>query len=88
MTTENFDNWMDTFVSEKEINLYGTFEYNYKGTWHYMTVGVVVDSTKVASTEEQRIIKDTLVKIDFINGNVYNYLQHLGLCLVKVREGN
>ena len=77
--------WLNTFVEEKEIDMERTFEYEIDGVWHYMPVGVIVENMHCAPRTEKDSIKRTIVKLDFLNRNIYDYLEFLGLCLIKQR---
>ena len=73
-----FTKWLDTFISEKEIDLNKTFEKIGPETgWNLIPVGVVIEHMKIAHPSEQAAIKNVLVKIDFMNGDVYHFLDHL-----------
>jgi len=86
-TETEFTRWLDTFLEEKELPLGGSFEYTVNGTWHYLPHEVLIDAIKKATPKEQEQIKKTIVKIDFCNGNVMDYLRFLGEVLVKTYGG-
>jgi len=44
---------------------------------NHMTVGNVVNAIKMTTSNEQAAIKNTLVKIDFINSSVIDYIKYL-----------
>lgn len=82
-TDKKFSEWLDTFISEKGIDLEETFTFEDDNTgFNVMPYGVVIEAAHGASLEEQNIIKATLVKIDFIDGDVRHYLRHLGQSMV------
>ena len=72
-----FATWLDTFLSEKGIDL--DTPITVEGSWgpNYMTVENVVDAMKATSAGEQNAIKTTFVKIDFANGDVMHFIKHL-----------
>ena len=80
MTT--FNTWLNTFIEEKNIDTDITLEVEggVFGT-NFIPVKVVIDEIKRANKEEQQQIKNTLVKIDFLNGDVLHFLQHLAKAL-------
>ncbi len=80
MTT--FNTWLNTFIAEKNIDTDITLEVEggVFGT-NFIPVKVVIDEIKRANKEEQQQIKNTLVKIDFLNGDVLHFLQHLAKAL-------
>lgn len=73
-----FTKWLDTLLDEKGIDLEETFEITAKGgTPNTFSYAVIVDAMKGTSPREQAAIKDTLVKIDFVNGDVRHFMRHL-----------
>jgi len=70
----NFYNWFTTFLNEKNIEM-GEFLQNNK------QVGDVCQAICDTCPSEQSKIKDILVQIDFSNGNVYHFLNHLSKAL-------
>lgn len=82
---KNFTKWLDTLIEEKGIDAEETFEFNdSEGTWHLMTMGVVIEAMKAAPLHEQAGIKNMLVRIDFVNASVRDYLKHLGKGMAEV----
>jgi len=77
----NFNNWLDTFINEKGVDLDATFEVEGAMGANVMPYGVVVEAIKSAPDHEQRAIKSTIVKIDFVNGDVRHFFRHLGQAL-------
>jgi hypothetical protein len=76
-----FINWLDTFISEKGLDLEQTFEVEGPSGVNVMPYGVVVEGIKGTNATEQVAIKAVIVKIDFINGDVLDYFRHLGQAL-------
>lgn len=79
----NFNNWLDTFIDEKNINKDDTFEINKNGTLNIISYESIIDHIKITSKQEQEQIKKTIVKIDFFNGDVLHFFRHLGQALAK-----
>lgn len=73
-----FNKWLDTFLAEKDINLEATFEFNNDNGWNLMDYATVVEYVKNTTKENQTKVKNTLVKIDFMNGDVLHFLRYLG----------
>lgn len=73
-----FNEWLDTFISEKDLDLEQVFEVEGPdwGT-NYIPARVVVEHIQIASPAEQMEIKNMLVKIDFHNGDVMDFFKHL-----------
>jgi hypothetical protein len=81
-----FAKWLDTLIEEKGVDLEDTFEVETEIQTHLMSYGVVIEHCKIASDKEQAFIKDTLVKIDFKNGDIKHFFRHLGKCLALQME--
>lgn len=79
----SFNQWLDTFIQEKGIDLDYTFTIEDEGIIHIFELGNVIENIKATSKEEQNAIKDMIVKIDFNNGDVVDYFKHLSKALVK-----
>lgn len=74
----NFSTWLNTFIDEKQIDREQVLEV--KGSAYgtnYIPVQCVLDLILTTAKEEQRAIKDMMVKIDFVNGDIVHYLKHL-----------
>lgn len=81
----SYNNWLDTFVSEKGLDVEHVFEVE-GPTWgaNSIPLGVVLEHIKfVAPKHEQEAIKDVIVKIDFQNGDVMHFFKHLAKALAK-----
>lgn len=79
-----FTKWIDTFNEEKEVDLETVFEVEGKTTGpNFIPAAVVVEHIKIASKQEQAQIKNTLVMIDFKNGDVMHFYRHLAQALAK-----
>lgn len=77
-----FEEWLNVFIEEKEINIAKTFEFIINETWNYLPLEVVIEFIKSLPYEQQIKIKDTIVKIDFMNGDVYHYFKYLARGMV------
>jgi len=73
----NFTTWLDTFNSEKGIDLEQRFDVEGPSGTNSMEYAHVVDAIKQAPAHEQAGIKNTIVKIDFANGDVRHFYRHL-----------
>lgn len=83
-----FDKWLETFIEEKEIDIFRTFsiEDDY-GLSHTMPVGVVVEYFQGLPKEEQAQIKSTIVAIDFRNGDVYHFFEYVAKFIANDYSG-
>lgn len=73
-----FNTWLDTFISEKELDLDYTFEIE-GDDWdmNWIPLQCVIDEIKNAPAIEQDAIRKTIVKIDFVDGDVMHFFEHL-----------
>jgi|TARA_R110001632_G_scaffold17376_3_gene55124 hypothetical protein len=74
---KKFNNWLDTFLSEKGIDLDQPINVEGESGLNFMTVENIVEFMKVTSAGEQKAIKNTFVMIDFKNGDVLHFIKHL-----------
>ena len=78
-----FATWLDTFIEEKGIDLERTFEVEGAGGLNIIPLGCVVEAIKQTCKAEQAKIKSTIVKIDFMNGDVCHFFNHLAKALAR-----
>jgi hypothetical protein len=73
-----FDTWLDTFVEEKGLDTEQMLVVE-GPAWgdNHIPVGCVIELMKQAAPDEQRDIKNTIVQIDFRNGDVLHFFKHL-----------
>ena len=84
--SQAFASWLDTFVDEKGLDVDGEiFEIETSDFWgeHMVPLAVVIEAAKNASPREQAAIKNILVQIDFRNGSVLHFFEHLAKGLVQ-----
>ena len=81
-----FDQWIDTFISEKGIDPEEMFEFEGASGHNDMPYGVVIEHMKIASPEEQAAVKNMIIKLDFKNADIKDYLRHLGKALDRGPE--
>lgn len=73
-----FKNWLNTFCAEKGIN--PEFILEVEGPeWgtNLIPVQVLIDAICSAPAAERKAIRNMIVRIDFVNGNVLDYFRHL-----------
>lgn len=73
----NFNQWLDTFIEEKGVDVDQGFEVEGPSGRNWMCYQNVIDAMKQAPKHEQASIKNMIVRIDFRNGDVTHYLRHL-----------
>jgi len=79
-----FTKWFKTFIEEKGLGeKEETFVIKWNGSTHLVESNVVMDLIKNCTTHEQSKIRETLVMIDFRNGDVWDYIKFLAECYVK-----
>ena len=78
-----FLKWFKTFIDEKNLPMQEWVITDKNGIDHFITSEVVIEAVKSASKAEQAQIKNTIVKIDFLNGNVMHFFNHLAKGLVN-----
>lgn len=82
MAKENFNDWFETFLEEKNLG-FRMFEIeDDHGYIHLIDSDLVIENIKHAPDQEKEKIKIVLVKIDFYNGNVHHFFKHLAKALV------
>ena len=78
-----FNTWIDTFTEEKGLDLEATFDVEGKSGTNTIPYAVIVEHIKITPKHEQDSIKNTLVMIDFKNGDVLHFFRHLGQAIAK-----
>jgi hypothetical protein len=73
-----FNTWLDTFISEKGIDLEHTFDVEGPSGTNTMPYGVIIEHMKIAGPQEQKALKNKLVYLDFKNADIKDFLRHLG----------
>lgn len=79
----SFSNWLDVFLSEKGIDLDEIMAVEGDSGQNLIPVGCLVEALKAAPDREQRGIKAMIVRIDFQNGRVMDYLRHLAQAIAR-----
>ena len=81
--SNRFNSWFDTFLEEKNLP-YSSWDFiDRAGTTHFIDSDVVIETIKNASSEDQKKIKNIIVQIDFRNGDVNHFFQHLAQGIVE-----
>lgn len=73
-----YEKWLDTLIEEKgldkEMNI---IEVEGNSGTNYIPLGCLVEVINQASAAEKAQIKNTLVLIDFKNGDIMHFFRHL-----------
>lgn len=78
MKDKEFNDWLDTFVEEKEIDLNEMHTHtDMSGAIHLFETNDVINLIKATSDEEKAIIKNKIISIDFNNGDIVDFLKFL-----------
>lgn len=79
----SFNKWLDTFIDEKGIDRDTPIEVEGPSGTNYMTVQNVLDMMKIAPANEQSAIKTNIIRLDFRNANVLDYIKHLAKAIAQ-----
>ena len=72
-----YNKWLNTLVEEKELDVDHTFEVEGASGPNFIPLAVVIEHIKIATKREQDEIKNTLVLIDFANGDMMHFFNYL-----------
>ena len=72
-----FNKWLDTFISEKGLDLNHWFEVEGASGANFIPLACLVDAIKAAPVSEQRAIRAGIVRLDFANAPVLPFFNHL-----------
>ena len=78
-----FTKWFNTFLEEKDLTPQSWELVDREGVTHWIGSDVVIEAIHNCSAQEQAGIKNMLVKIDFMNGDVMDYFKHLAGALIN-----
>ena len=80
-----FSRWLNTFVDEKGLDREHVLEVNGSEEWgtNYIPLECVIEACMIVHKDDQAKIKDTLVHIDFRNGNVMDFFEYLAKGLAQ-----
>jgi len=71
----NFKKWLQTLVEEKGL-AYECFTVEHEEFTHFIEMDYLIDFLAGLDGELQEKVRTTLVKIDFMNGDVMHFLNH------------
>lgn len=72
-----FDKWLDTFVSEKGLDVETMLEAEGASGMNYIPLACLIDALKAAPPSEQAKVKQAIVRLDFINAPILPFFNHL-----------
>ena len=76
--------WLDTFITEKQVDPETVFVLDVAGVTHYVPFEVVREFVEHLPDSLQKQIKEKLIQIDFLNGSVLDFFRHLALGMVTL----
>jgi hypothetical protein len=76
--------WLDTFLTEKQVDLETVFVLDVAGVMHYVPFEVIREFIEHLPESLQGQIKEKLIQIDFLNGSVLDFFHHLALGMVTL----
>ena len=76
--------YFDRFFDEKDLP-YVMFEIQMEDGLHLIDTDVVIALIKESRANEQKHIRSTLVKLDFLNANIIEYLRFLAKCFLRTQ---
>lgn len=72
-----FSDWLKTFIDEKGIDTEQILEVEGDSGTNFIPVQIVLDHVLKTTRDEQCKIKDIIIRVDFMNGDVLHFLKHL-----------
>ena len=76
-----FAKWLDTLVDEKGYDTELIITVDGPSGENLIPLEIVLTAIKNTCQSEQKMIKETLVKIDFLNGDCLHFFKHLAKAL-------
>ena len=77
-----FDEWFSIFIEEKGLsNL--VIEFEDKNGWNYFPIEVIQEYLSMCPADIQEKVKSKIVKLDFCNMNVSNFLEYIAKGIAK-----
>lgn len=73
-----FEQWLDELVEEKNLDLEQKLKIEHKGFLHLLPLQVVISGIKNLDAKYRSKVKIILTVIDFLNGDVMEFFNHLG----------
>lgn len=84
MANKELVEYIETLLEEKEIDKECIeFTVKYKDQIHFVNLEFLISIMGMCSTKEAISIRNTLVKIDFANGDVLHFFEHLANGYIK-----
>ena len=75
--------YLKTFLKEKDLPFVQWELTDKEGNTHIITNEVVIEAIGGAPRHEQEAISNVIRRIDFVNGDINDYLKHLAGALIN-----
>lgn len=75
--------YVKTLIEEKGLDLEHTFEVEGDSGMNFIPLSVVVEHIAIAPKHEQSKIRNILTQIDFKNGDVMHFFNHLAGAIAR-----
>lgn len=79
----NFNTWFKNFLAEKNLPFVEWEIEADDGMMHFISNEIVIEHIKSASRAEKTQIRSIITKIDFHNGDINHFLNHLAKGIVS-----
>jgi hypothetical protein len=74
---------MQVFFKEKDLPFVQWELEDHKGNFHIISNEVVIEALQTAPEKEQKRIYKKIVRLDFVNADINDYLKHLAGALIN-----
>ncbi len=75
--------YINRLVTEKGLNLEQVIEVEGASGMNFIPLGVVIEHIHICNDSEFKQIRNTLTKIDFLNGDVMHFFTYLAKAIAK-----
>jgi len=75
--------YLENLLSEKKLDINHTFEVDGESGVNLIPLGVVIEHILITTEKEKSDIQKMLVKIDFHNGDVMHFFNHLSKAIAR-----
>jgi len=75
--------YLNNLITEKGLDFETEIEVNGQSGWNLIPLGVVVEHILISTPAQQKQIRNTLVKIDFLNGDVMHFFTYLAKAIAR-----
>lgn len=69
--------YLENLINEKDIDINSTFEIEGQTGINFITLEVVIEHILISTKQDQKAIKEMLIKIDFVDGDILDFFKSL-----------